>query len=72
MVFKAIFDKYLINYLLAEEDKFENIKYKDLFEYFSKEINWPKDNHLNKNKSDDIHESLLGIIKEFATSKKEQ
>ncbi len=69
---KAIFDKYLINYLLAEEDKFENIKYKDLFEYFSKEINWPKDNHLNKNKSDDIHESLLGIIKEFATSKKEQ
>lgn len=69
---KAIFDKYLINYFLAEENKFKSITYKNLFEEIAKEINWPKDTHMQKNKSDDIHESLLGTIKELSSLLKNQ
>lgn len=64
---KAIFDQYHICYSLAKENNFENITYSNLFDYLSKEINWPPDNHLHKNKHDDIHESLLGTIKELTS-----
>lgn len=64
---KAIFDQYHICYSLAKENNFEDITYSNLFDYLSKEINWPPDNHLHKNKYDDIHESLLGTVKELTS-----